>query len=109
MAHEDQDGGLIRRYLLGQLSEDELQRLEEKMMADNEFFNTVLVTEDEVIEEYVQGELPEIDRVRFEASFLSTDEGRQKVAYATALTEYVKDVSPAADVIDLLPSLISRK
>lgn len=99
MAQENQDGGLIRRYLLGQLSEDELQRLEEKMMAENEFFNLVLVTEDEMIEEYVQRELPESDRAEFEASFLSTEEGRQKVLYATALSAYVKDVLQPSEII----------
>lgn len=92
MAQENQDIGLIRRYLLGQLSEDELRRLEEKMMADNEFFNLVLVTEDEIIEEFVQGELPEIDRGVFEASFLSTQEGRQQISYAKALRKYVHDI-----------------
>ena len=57
MAHENQDDALMRRYLLGQLAEDERQQLEEKMMADNEFFNRVLLAEDEMVEEYVQGEM----------------------------------------------------
>jgi CHAT domain-containing protein/Flp pilus assembly protein TadD len=98
MAHENQDEGLIRRYLLGQLAEDEQDQLEEKMMADTDFFNQVLLAEDEMVEEYVQGELPESDRAGFEATFLSTPLGRQQVAYAKALREYVKkDVSPVPD------------
>lgn len=92
MAHENQDEGLIRRYLLGQLAEDELQRLEERLMADNEFFNAVLLGEDEMVEEYVQGDLSASDRAGFEASFLSTPEGRQQVAYAKALSKHVKDL-----------------
>jgi CHAT domain-containing protein/Tfp pilus assembly protein PilF len=97
MAQENQDGGLIRRYLLCQLAEDELEQLEEKMMADNEFFRAVVLAEDEMVEEYVQGELPEGDRAEFEASFLSTPEGRQQVAYAKALSEYVNDVSSSPE------------
>jgi len=89
MAHETPDDGLIRRYLLGRLAEGEREQLEEKMMADNEFFNAVLLAEDEMVEEYVQRELPESDRASFEASFLSTPEGRQQVAYAKALSRYV--------------------
>lgn len=95
MAHDND--GLIRRYLLGELGEDELQQLEEKMMADNELFDRVLLAEDEMVEEYVQGELSESDRAGFEASFLSTPEGRQQVSFAKALSKYVKDVSPAPD------------
>jgi CHAT domain-containing protein len=98
MAHENQDDGLIRRYLLGRLVEDEREQLEEKMMADNEVFNRVLLAEDEMVEEYVHGELSESDRAGFEASFLSTPEGRKQVTYARALSEYVKDPSPSSKV-----------
>jgi CHAT domain-containing protein len=97
MAHENQDDGLIRRYLLGRLGEDEREQLEEKMLADNEVFNRVLLAEDEMVEDYVNGELPESDRAEFEASFLSTPEGRKQVTYARALSEYVKDASPSRD------------
>jgi CHAT domain-containing protein/Tfp pilus assembly protein PilF len=98
MAHENPDDGLIRRYLLGQLAEDELHQVEERMMVGNELFDRVLLAEDEMVEEYVQGELSESDRVKFEASFLSTPEGRQQVTYARALSQYVKDPSPSPDV-----------
>src|SRR6185295_2959731 len=94
MAHENSEDGLIRRYLLGQLEEDELGQLEEKMMADNELFNMVLLGEDEMVEEYVQRELSESDRARFEASFLSTPQGREKVAYAKALRKHVSKPAP---------------
>jgi CHAT domain-containing protein/tetratricopeptide (TPR) repeat protein len=89
MAHENQDQGLMRRYLLGQLAEDERQKFEETMMADNELYNRVLLAEDEMVEEYLQGELSESERAGFEASFLSTPEGQQQVSFAKALTEYV--------------------
>jgi CHAT domain-containing protein/lipopolysaccharide biosynthesis regulator YciM len=88
MDHENRDDGLIRRYLLAQLAEDELERLEERMMADNELFNRVLLAEDEMVEEYVQKQLSEQDRFRFEASFLATEAGRRQVAVKRALYEY---------------------
>jgi CHAT domain-containing protein len=97
MAHENQDDDLIRRYLLARLAEDELQRLEEKMIADNDFFNRVLLAEDEMVEEYVHDELSANDRAEFEASFLSTPEGRQQVTYAKALSKYVKEASPVTE------------
>jgi CHAT domain-containing protein/Tfp pilus assembly protein PilF len=92
MGHEIEDE-VIRRYLLGQLAEDERQQLEEKIMVDNELFNRVLLAEDEMVEEYVQGELPERERESFEASFLSTPQGREQVSFAKALSKYVSITS----------------
>ena len=89
------EGEVIRRYLLGQLTEDERQQLEERIMVDTELFNRVLLAEDEMVEEYVQGELSESERAGFETSFLSTPDGRQQVSFAKALSEYVKEASPA--------------
>lgn len=79
MAHENPEDGLIRRYLLAQLGEDELQQLEERIMVDTEFFNRVLLAEDEMVEAYVNRKLSESDREKFEDSFMSTPEGRRQV------------------------------
>jgi hypothetical protein len=97
MAQENQDGGLISRYLLGRLQENELEQLEERMMVDTEFYEQVLLAEDEMIEAYVNSELGDSDRAEFEASFLSTPEGRRKVSYATALRKYVQDFPSSPD------------
>lgn len=97
MAQENQDGGLISRYLLGRLQENELEQLEERMMVDTEFYEQVLLAEDEMVEAYVNSDLPERDVADFRASFLSTAEGRQKVAYAKAMHEYVPNHSSNSD------------
>jgi CHAT domain-containing protein len=93
MGYQIEEEGMIRRYLLGRLAEDERQQLEEKIMANNELFNRVLLAEDEMVEEYVQGELSESERAGFEASFLSTPDGRKQVSFAKALSEYVSRAS----------------
>ncbi|HYV07046.1 MAG TPA: CHAT domain-containing protein [Blastocatellia bacterium] len=102
MAGENQDHDLMRRYLLGQLAEDELQKFEEKMMADNELYNRVLLAEDEMVEEYLQGELSETERAGFEASFLSTAEGRRQVSFAKALSEYVSKTSASEGLSEVM-------
>lgn len=107
MAQENQDGGLIRRYLLGRLREDELERLEEKIMADTEFFNQVLLGEDELIEEYVQGDLTEADRTAFEVSVLATPQGRQRVSYVRALRKFVAAVKPTP--LPVIPTVWWRR
>ncbi|MFY9609408.1 MAG: hypothetical protein WAU45_12435, partial [Blastocatellia bacterium] len=93
MANENDEGGLIRRYLLGQISGDEREQLEEMMMSDDELYNRVLLAEDELVEEYVQGELSESERAGFEASFLSTPDGRKQASFAKALDKYVSSAS----------------
>jgi hypothetical protein len=104
MAHENQDDGLIRRYLLSQLAEDEREQLEERMMADNSFFDAVVLAEDEMVEEYVQGELSASERAGFEASFLSTPEGRQQVTYAKALRKYLSPTLNAEERVGEAPA-----
>ena len=101
MAQENQDVGLIRRYLLGRLQEDELEKLEERMMVDNEFYDQVLLAEDEMVEAYVNVELQESDVADFRASFLSTPEGKQQVSYAQALREHVDGISTSPAVDDV--------
>lgn len=76
--------------MLGQLAEDERDQLEEKMMADNEFYDSVLLAEDDLIEEYVESDLPEGDRAEFEAAYLSTPEGRRRISYANAMHKYAE-------------------
>ncbi len=93
MANEIEDEGMIRRYLLGQLAEDERQQLEERTMTDTELFNRTLLVEDELVDEYVKGELSESELKGFEASFLSTPEGRKQISFAKALGKYVTAAS----------------
>jgi len=87
MAHENRDEGLIRRYLLGRLADDELQQLEERMMAENEFYDRVLLAEDEMVEEYVEKKLSKKDRLKFDESFRATPSGRRQIAFQRALSK----------------------
>jgi CHAT domain-containing protein/tetratricopeptide (TPR) repeat protein len=89
MERKIEEKNLIRRYLLGQLTEDELQQLEKRMMTDSELFNRLLLAEDEMVDEYVEDRLPERDRELFEASFLATADGREQVSFARSLRKYV--------------------
>lgn len=66
---------LIVRYFFGELSEDEEERLEERFLSDNQFFEQMLSVEDALIDAYAQGELPDIKRKKVEESLLSS--GRQ--------------------------------
>jgi hypothetical protein len=78
---------MMIRYLLGDLSEDEQVQLEERYFTDDDCFQQLLALEDELIDDYVRGELAAGDRTLFEQRFLASPERRQKVEFAQALRQ----------------------
>lgn len=76
---------LMIRYLLGEATEQEQQRLEEQFFADDERYQELLAIEDELRYEYAQGGLAPEQRKSFEKRFLNSAEDRQKVALAKAV------------------------
>jgi hypothetical protein len=80
MAQNLQTNELITRYLLGELREPELSRLEEEFFTRDDFYTLVLDKEDELIESYLRDDLRGHERAQFEKTFLSTPERRRKVA-----------------------------
>lgn len=94
MRQEIEDGRTIKRYLLGELSGDERRRLEERLLDEgDDFFEQLLIAEEELADEYVGGELSVADRARFEQFFLSTPERREQLGFAATLRSYVADAA----------------
>lgn len=75
----------IRRYLLADLPEQEEQRLEELLLQDHALLELVRAAEDDLIDEFVRGELRERTRRKFEARFLTSRAQRDKVEFARTL------------------------
>jgi CHAT domain-containing protein len=90
------DEGHLRRYLLGELNEEEQQAVEEKLLEDDGLFDSVLAAEDELIDEYVDGALSPGERESFEGLFLSVPERQRKLSFAMALRRYVTTEDEAA-------------
>ena len=79
---------MIKRYLLCELSEGELARIERRLITDNIFFELILAREEQMIDAYVSKRMRRRDRKRFEESYLSTPEGHRQVCLARSLLEY---------------------
>jgi hypothetical protein len=62
----------IRRYLLGQLDPDssQVEQIDELILTDTEFQQRVDLMEDEIVEQYLEGDLNTIDRAAVERHFL---------------------------------------
>jgi hypothetical protein len=78
---------LIRRYLLGELPETDAERFEQEYFVSDDRFGEMLAAEDDLIEAFLQRKLNPGERRQFEARFLATARGRQKVTLAAALAK----------------------
>ena len=85
MANDAQRRTLMVRYMLGQVSAQERDELEEQYFADNDLFEDLVAEENNLIDAYVRGQLSRTDRILFESRFLATPERRERVAFAESL------------------------
>jgi hypothetical protein len=82
---------IARRYLLGELSEQEQVALEQKYFGDPRVFKQVLQVESELVDAYARGQLTTEIRERFENSYLKHDARRQRVEFAKAFTTSIDE------------------
>lgn len=91
------------KYLLGELSEAEQQRIEDQYFRDIEFFDQLLIAEDELIDAYVNSELSGDRLNRFEYYFLQSPERREKVAFAEAWQAFIAKQSEFIPDLQISP------
>lgn len=85
---------MIRRYLLGVLQEPELSEIEEKLLSSEELSQTADLIEDEIIEQYLDGELDDRDKRAVETHFLRPPAHQKKLHFARLLRHHFAQ-SPA--------------
>jgi hypothetical protein len=78
---------LFVRYLLGDVSEQEREPIEERFFADDQYYQDLLVVEDELIYDYLRGALDARQRARFEAQTAASPRRRQKVEIIRGLMQ----------------------
>ena len=81
----------IRKFLLGDLSDKEQVEIEDRAFSDRQFLGQVLAVEQDLIDEYVRGEIPADRLQRFQSHFLASPERRKKVTFAKALATVLSD------------------
>lgn len=85
------------RYLLGDLPEDERERLEKEYFADHETLQFLHCVEDDLIDAYVRGDLLLEQRKQFERYFLDSPLKQRRVEFARTLWLALSDQEkPAA-------------
>lgn len=89
MEQGNQEQQLIRRYLLGESDAEELRQVEERILLDNDFFEELLITEEELIDQSLGGSLSAGEQEKFKRHFLQTAERQQKLRFARAFRKYL--------------------
>ena len=88
----------IRQYLMGELSEDGQEQVERRLLSEDDYFEELLIAEEELADDFVGERLDDAESAKFSQRFLSVPELRQEVMFAKALrrraAEYARDVAP---------------
>jgi CHAT domain-containing protein len=92
MSENNDEKSKIRRYLLGELAAaDEIEEIENKLLLDDAFYQSLLVEEEYLIQDYADNNLSAAERGSFETHFLISDERKQQLNFANALRKYVDE------------------
>jgi hypothetical protein len=81
------DDELLRSYLLGQLPEDEADRLERRLLAEDELFELSEAVEADLLADYAQGGLAPAERERVQQRLASSPQGRERLMLARSLSK----------------------
>jgi len=91
---ESADDERFLRYLLRLLPDVDAERLDALSIVDEQVAWRLLAAENELIDAYVSGTLAAPCAARFEAVYLTSVQGRQKVSFATILLDRTnKDIT----------------
>ena len=108
MGLQNEHHNSIRRYLLGELPEQELEQFEQLLMSDDDMYQELMFAEDDLIDDYISNMLSEEDRAKFKRRFLVVPELRQNVSFTSALRKHALKTAPqivAEEVVSGRPSL----
>ncbi|MDX2044503.1 MAG: hypothetical protein SF097_25055 [Acidobacteriota bacterium] len=81
----------LRRYLLGELTFDEQQLIEEQLLTDENYMEQMLIVEEDLIDDYAAGKLSPQQQANYQKLFLASPEGRQKLKVSRILKQHLND------------------
>lgn len=91
MRQKTEQEDLMIRYLFGDLTEEEQSRIEERFLADNQYFEQMHSVEDALIDDYVQGVLNEYERRKVEGLLLSSTRQASEIGFVRDLIKTISE------------------
>jgi hypothetical protein len=74
------------------LPEEAQVEIEDRAFQDQQYLQSMVAVENDLIDEYARGELSDSERRRFEQRFLASEERRRKVEFARALASVTSEL-----------------
>ena len=89
---------LLRNFLLGRVDEGQREQIEDSFLVDPEIRERLLILEQELTEDYLEGSLSKQDKEDFLSRYAQTPEQRQQLQIARSLKKYAaKEAMPFVD------------
>ena len=94
------DREMLRQYLLGLVDDDSEaeKKISEQILFDDDLSVAVDSVEEQIIEEYLEGTLPESERKAVDEYFLEVPERQQKLRFMRLLQTYVDGPNKVAEI-----------
>ena len=104
---------VARRFLLGTVEDSERQRIESLFIIDSETRDAILIAEDELVEDYLEGSLSEPDTAKFLEQYAHGPRQRRKLRIAGTIREYAQSDAlrrqSGSSALEKLRSFFSRR
>src|SRR5216684_8868777 len=84
----------IRKYLLGILAQEQAEELEERLLIDGELYEELLIAEDDLVDQFLSGEMTAREREGIETHFLRASGRQEQLRFASTLKRYVSAHGP---------------
>ncbi|HXL80612.1 MAG TPA: CHAT domain-containing protein [Pyrinomonadaceae bacterium] len=109
MSSNRDDRSAIREFLLGNLREAKREEFEQRLLVEDGVFDEVMAAEDELIDQYLAGELNTLETQMFNNHFLATSERQRQLRFAKALRKYAlahasKDMQLSHETVRAIPA-----
>jgi len=78
----------MKSYLLGTLDRDHKTQFEERILTEPSVYEELLIDEEDLIDQYVTGELSALEQEQFENHFLITAERQKNLRFGKLLYKY---------------------
>jgi hypothetical protein len=85
------DEEALKRYLLGELSEDEQSCQEERLLTEKHCYELLVLLEDDLVDDYLHGKLSPREKEGMEQRFLLSPRRQEKLRLAKDLKQYAVD------------------
>jgi len=111
MSSSSNEHDIIREYLLGQLSAAAREEFERRFFTDDDLFKDLQAAEDDLIDDFLTGDLSEEEVVMFHQNFLVGAERQQKLRIVQAWRKYAAahaGEKPPPKLVPHSPSLWPR-